>query len=355
VSHLLKGKPIFDVLIGLGLWLSVAYYGYDYLTQTFTDPNRDIIAVEYTHLAEPTRIYGLDPDGIGQDCSQQLSRLSTGKSDARQPSWSPDREHIVYTQLDDIGYWNLRKSDITWHLGEDENGSSPSPGLGEWLTGTDGYHSIRPHWSPNGRYIAYLRVAGDPGDDLDSLFKKSLELRIVDLHATGDDPDFGGGLPWGFVSNFFGWVSSTQATLAFADLEGTVTTADLASSSRQVDARAVEAIDVTNLGDSIADIEISFGPDGGILYSGNRRGDSRYRIIYAHDLSSGLGEERVEGNAIGPHQRSPVFSPDGSRIAHLKGDTKNSYQVQVAEVDGDGLKKSTPLTECPGSFASPAW
>ena len=65
------------------------------------------------------------------------------------------------------------------------------------------------------------------------------------------------------------------------------------------------------------------------------------------------GDPRVVTNTPGVHERSPVWSPDGTRLAYFS-DASGEYELHVAPQDGKGEAKRYPLGGA-GFYERPRW
>jgi hypothetical protein len=349
-----------DIALVTMAFLAVAFSGSHWLTQVTADSARDMIAVEYRRdRTDYSRIYAADPDNFNQDCADSLFLISTGQSEARQPSWSPDKGSIVYTQRDDMDYWNIRQTRIHWR--EDELGkSSPHPGTGDWLTKEHNHHSFRPQLSPDGRSIAYLSAPGRPDRDLEDLGGSALRLMI--LQSPFESNDAVSLFPPGVVGDLHGFALGGDAALVYSDVEGRLWELDLNPIGIELEPRLISDFGAKGRGDKIAELEVSVGNGQALVYAGKHPTDPPYRIAYATDAPSGLPERLVSGDGVGTYERSPAFSPEGNRVAYLKGSPyweydrkEHSFQIWVGTVGLDELLEPTALTECVGSFGAPSW
>jgi Tol biopolymer transport system component len=109
-------------------------------------------------------IWTADADG------SHATRLTSG-FDARDPSWGPSGESIVFTRVDgsDFNLWTMRASD-----GGDQR---------QLTTGAE--LDFEPAWSPNGKRIAFTRGSetGDPGDIYMLNLASGRSHRITDAPA----------------------------------------------------------------------------------------------------------------------------------------------------------------------------
>jgi hypothetical protein len=317
-------------------------------------PARYMIAVEYVGPNDRSRIIALEPGDYDQDCSDSFFRISTGPSEARQPTWSPNRTQVVYTQFnDDSGYWTLRLTDIRWQQREGGE-STPHPVDGDWITDTPGhggYHSMRPYWSPNGRFVAYLRARGNTGDDLNSLMSSRVELVVVDMNLRSDVPI----IDPKTVSDLYGWAVGEDATLVYRDVNDSVMQVNLTISGRNRNRAPtkLDSVDLNSIGGGAADVDIVVGPQGALLYSGRGESTPPFKVLYTPDASRKLSQDD-DIVRPGNHEHSPAFSPDGRRIVYLRG-RDAAFQVYEGQIDGAEIRKRNALTECPGSFGAPSW
>jgi len=83
-------------------------------------------------------IYVMSPDGTGQ------TPLTSDPQDETQPCYSPDGSQIVYMKLDTHGYNNI------WIM--DSDGGNQRP-----LTSQDYFHTVHPHWSPDGSKVIFSK------------------------------------------------------------------------------------------------------------------------------------------------------------------------------------------------------
>jgi len=255
------------------------------------------------------------------------------------------------------------------------------------LTHTGDSSESHPRFSPDGRYLAFLAARGNDccGDDEDPAAKSQVWL----LDRSGGEARRLTGLPGG-VSRFEWLPDSAHLVLVSRDPKD----ADTGNDEGKQDSAESETPDpivigryqfkqdvVGYLGDRYQRLylfdldteketlltpgpfdstEPAWSPDGRVIaFTSKRQGDpDRHRNsdIYVIDASPGASPRQVT-TWEGPDS-SPVFSPDGGRIAYLQsGPPKYSgYDPeQIAVVSINGGDPVLPAPELDRHVTSPRW
>ena len=212
-----------------------------------------------------------------------------------------------------------------------------------------------PSWSPTGNRLAYTVVAGEKHGALAS----DSPPRIAVISMDGSRPALvdGGG---------FGPVFAPDGqTIAFArkgrdmlpDERGgaeatnnstTIWTADLATGQLR---------QLTPWRDGLENVPSSFSPDGSVLAFSQVREDGDHRAL-AMPVAGG------PATVLARDATEPVFSPDGEKVAFLRGHEKNYENSEfkaavfltdlfVAHSDGSEVRRLTKTPSTSESF--PSW
>jgi Tol biopolymer transport system component len=159
-----------------------------------------------------------------------------------------------------------------------------------------------PSWSPKGDRLAYTVVAGEKNGALSSSVRP--EIALVSLDGSRPALITGGG---------FGPVFAPDGkTIAFANSRSGVGFSSKGTSIWIADLASGQLRQLTPWRDGLGNAPSSFSPDGSVLaYSQVRENGAR--LALAKPVAGGPATVLARGAA------EPVFSPDGERIAFLKG------------------------------------
>ena len=236
------------------------------------------------------RIYTIEPSG-GQ--TRQIASVEGGAGGL---DWSPDGQRLAFGVWQEGGVYVV-----------DADGSNPHRVVDDGL---------QPSWSPDGERLAYAGYDG--------------EIHVVD----GD--------------------GSNESVLT--DLSGSATSPDWSPDGRSIafvgpgpedhrqgwdiyvmDADGSNVVDVTN--HPAVDLDPAWSPDGAVILFRSRRampvgstpeGEFNERLYTIHPNGSGLSELTTTTTIT----QSPVWSPDGTKIAFDDGE-----HVLVAEANGSNITK----------------
>ena len=243
--------------------------------------------------------------GANGSTPKPLTSLTALLADSQAPVWSPDGSKIAYAserKLDGTDARDLQNNNI-WVANADGTGQVPLTPL------TDGgAESFDPHWSPDGTKIAYVSARDLSGADLFNVPNLTTNIWVMNADGSNQKP-----------------LTRMTALSAFS-------------------ARPVHwSPDSTRL---------AFPSDKALNGSDNSNSARNIWIVNAD--GSGLAP-LTKITAAGSTHGSPVWSPDGTKIAFLstraldKSDALNTNNVQniwVMNADGSGL---TALTQLNGS------
>jgi Tol biopolymer transport system component len=277
-----------------------------------------------TGVNNPTgdmEIFRMNPDGTG------LKQLTFNRGDDFEPTLSPDHTRIVYTTRGvqssnpeaDYEVYVMNASDGTGKKNLTNNGA--------------GVYDNYPRFSPGGKRVVYtsygIQRSNPQGDSevylvsaLDGTGKKNLTNNGVEV--SGADP----------VDDYLPVFSPDGKKIAYSS-------AGKQTSNPEGDAEVygMNALDgtgkknLTNNGLEITDFTPEFSPDGTkIAYASygkqtsNLEGDYE---VYSMNAPDGSNHMNLSDTGAGVYDFSPVFSPDGKRIAY------ESFGIQPSNQEGD--------------------
>ncbi len=265
-------------------------------------------------------IYTIEPDGTG------LQQLTDTGWDEDDPTYSPDGTKIAY-RSDQHGDFDLMVMEA--------DGSDAEDPLHLTASVRD---EMGPSWSPDGTKLAFSSGTASSSDIYvmsatiqDSEFKvtntagfevapdwgpSTGETFIYTMKPDGTDPQkvtlpISGGYP--------AW-SPDASRIAFSD-KGDLFTI-------QPDGRGLAQL-TSNANNTGSDIEPSYSPDGAkVAYTGVASNGTS--SVYTVNVNGGTGLFNV---TKGTADRSPVWSPSGTRIAFVR-----NGDIYTIKPDGTGLK-----------------
>ncbi|MGW1682784.1 amidohydrolase family protein [Saccharopolyspora sp. NPDC002376] len=281
--------------------------------------------------------------------SGRITQVTTGRPDTSMPSWSPDGAALVYTAA-------------TAAIERVELASGQVHTLVEAGKGASLYG---PSLSPDGAFLAYVRISGTRSDLLvdehpvtegEDVFAFAPRwLSANELLYTADGKLRRHRLGGGHAEIGFTATVAVQTRRSYPPRRpglrgGTV--AGIASpvcspDGRQIAFRALNALWLMPVGgtprklvaDGYFNSDPDFSPDGRrLVYVSDRAGTAD---LWLHDLETGT-EQRF--SAINGAQLTPRFAPDGNRIAYQDQDGA----TWVAELDSGATRQVTPPMFQPG-------
>jgi Tol biopolymer transport system component len=237
----------------------------------------------------------------------------TGVTGDDSPSWSPAGDEIAYTSF------QHGKGDI-YVMRPD--------GTDKRRLTTDPAYDDIPMFSPDGKQIAFVS-------------NRSGSLQIWLMNADGSDQHQ---LTHSAGTNYFPTWSPDGSRIAFrSDRDGTPSIY-----SMRADGSGVTRL--TN--DGAIDFSPNWGPDGRIVFVSNRTTGGKASLWVMN--GDGSDQHRLTPRDFVWNETSPVWSPDGKRIA-FQADRDvpvGNRELYVMNADATGL---TRLTTYPGQDNWPSW
>jgi Tol biopolymer transport system component len=264
-------------------------------------------------------LYLTNADGSGQ------RRLSPGQRTGYEPSWSPDGTQIVF-QYDGL-----------WIADAVTGATSPLP-LDRSLL--ENPYLVKPSWSPNGEWIAFINESGTQGD-IFLVRPDGTDLRRL---TGSDDISRDGNVVW----------SPDGRQLAFSAIRGgriEIYLMDIEEALPGTDSAPQRQLTVSSA--SIQNFVTSWSPDGSrIAFSSNRDGNTE---LYLMD-PDGSNVVRLTENPF--TDREPDWSPDGRQIV-FSSNRDGNFDVYVLNVDeaipDPGGVTVRRLTESHGDEMGAVW
>jgi TolB protein len=272
---------------------------------TFPGGNGKIAFIDFRQ--DPLQIHTIDPDGTGED------QVTSSSQHSSQPEWSADGNRIVFIRSRQV--FRGRTMLMTMNA----NGSGIDTVLS---SGPEGRKEIlSPAWSPDGSQIVFcaegrkppaLYVVNTDGSGLTKITRR----RHIDCIPS--------------------W-SPDGTKIAFTTVVG----GRWHIATMNPDGSGRERIVTTGINDNA-----DWSPDGSKLVFERRIGRGRYDVFVVN--ADGSGRTRLT-DTPNRWEWTPVFSPDGMRIAFTRG-TRRGFaapgDIWTIAVDGTD---ATRLTDTPGT------
>ncbi len=278
---------------------------------TFPGKNGRVAFSAEGHLEEPTQeqIFTIDADGTDE---KQLTNTARAYNDT--PSFSADGRKITWERSGDI-----------------------------WVMDADGTHKQRvtfptdraydsdPAFAPGGRRVAFVRY--DPEEGQRDIYTK--KLRGGDLRRVTDDKDYEGGLrfrPGGGMIAF-------ERSEAVPGCGGCFYPSEIATV--RTDGTGLEVItDTPDVnGERAGATDPDWSPDGRMLVFGS------YQIVPERQRLETVRADGTRRRTLfapdGVFPGSPVFSPDGAKVAFGIAGSPHVFWT----IDADGTGPPTPVTD----------
>ena len=266
-------------------------------------------------------VYAMNPDGTG------LTQLTNNPAEDYAPAFSADGKKIAFTSSRD-GSQEIYTMDA--------NGSNPTR-----LT-INGADDFNPAFSHDGTKIAFVSERAHAAGDIYVMNAAPEDAtnqpqRLTNNQAIDDRPVF----------------SPNSTKIAFQtdrDTNSEIYVMD-AVDTNPADGNGDNPTNLTN--NPAEDGDPDFSPDGSrIAFESNRRKPSVAKYaIYTVNSSDGSGETRITRRPKRANDHSPVFSPDGQKIAFVKFG-KSGPAIFTMNADGTARAR---LPDVEGVEHEPAW
>jgi Tol biopolymer transport system component len=279
--------------IALGLLVALAAVAVGTASGTFAGENGRIAFTMRTETGN-FDVYSMNPDGSG------VTQVTTDPATDRNPRWSPDGERIAFSS-DRSGDFDI------WVVNAD--GTNPVHVSG---FASDGVLDSVPSWSADGRQIVFQRGFG-------------AEIWIANADGSGGESK----LADGFVPG----ASAHGKKVAFTD------SADLKLHVLNLDDGTVT--DVTSGPTNQGDFEPNWSPRGNDLVFSRDTTGTQNDLYVVHADGSGL-DQLTDTTSVAASEGSPVWSPDGDRIAFSACDFTGGVQgnCSIGTMNRDGTDVS---------------
>ena len=242
-----------------------------------------------------------------------------GRGEESSAAWSPDGTRIAYSGHGNTGLYvaDVRTGRKRALLRKSQT----------WM----------PAWSPDGKWIAFVRQIGYGPDELYALHPDGTGLKRL----TGYAPGGSGALAW-----------SRDGTLAFVGLRGNGEVAHLVL----VDG-ATSRVDV--LPRRLGDGTVAWSPDGRRMAVVATTVRSDEPVLYIAD-AHGNGRRRLTPSEPEYYDQSPVWSPDGESLLVVRsraggGAEREAPEVWTIRADGSQQHPLTKAFPDGGENVDPAW
>jgi Tol biopolymer transport system component len=265
------------------------------------------------------QIYILNADGSGKQ------QVTMGARGGYEPNWSPDGTKIVFQ------YGGFRIADIiTGEIVRIPLSVDGSQLPNEYL--------VKPAWSPDGEWIAFLNENGARGD-IYLIRPDGTELMRL---TKSDDISRDGNLVWSPDGK-------QLAYSAYRDNHIEIFVMDIESAIQG----KIDNQKLTNSLPAVRNLVTSWSPDGSRLaFSSDQDGNSEIYLMNP----DGSNVVRLTDNPASDTQ--PAWSPDGKQIA-FSSDRDGDVEIYIVEVEKTHLNMEEAiarrLTNRPGEEAGPVW
>jgi Tol biopolymer transport system component len=256
-------------------------------------------------------VYVMNADGSG------VRRLTRDPSDDFFPSWSPDREKIVFARARDQldGEIYVMNAD----------GTEPR------LLARNPADDESPSWSPDGRKIAFYSDR-DGDDEIYVMDADGSNVQRVTRNPANDEYP-----SWSPDGKKIAFTRITGDCLDTCNAEIYVMNADGGDERRLTRSSAYDA-------------DPDWSPDGKRIAFNSDRGENTEIYVMA---AGGTNVRRLTRNREGLLGDSgPSWSPDGSRIVFRSDRAGDDSEIDVANSEGSGIR---PLTVNQADECCPAW
>jgi len=275
-----------------GLLLAAAAMYVSSASGTFTGANGRI-AFTMQNESGTFHVFTMNPDGSG--VVQVTTDPATGAVTDRNPRWSPDGKRIAFSSDRDGDF------DI-WVV--DANGSGLRQVTG---MGADGNLDVFPAWTADGQQIVFQRRFSDG-------------IWVTDANAGGGERK----LADGFVPG----TSSRGRKVVYTAPDGDLRVLNL-------DDGTTRRLDGTTF-----DAEANWSPTGNdLVFSGTSPGEDYFDTYIMH--ADGTRLRQLNDTNSNSQEGSPVWSPDGTRIAIATCEFTDAGQqncsIQTMRPDGSDL------------------
>ena len=269
--------------------------------------------------ASDWQIYVMNADGSGQ------ARVTVGIKGGYEPNWSPDGTKIVFQ------YGGLKVADIA-------TGGIQAIPLGVEKDNLPNQYLVKPAWSPDGEWIAFLNESGTQGDVYLIRPDGTGLRRLTDSNDVSRDGD----LVWSPDGKQLAYSAHRTGNIEIYVLDVAGALQGEAASRQLTDSKP-----------PVRNLVTSWSPDGSrIAYSSDRDGNAE---IYMVNVD---GSDSVRLTDDPASDTEPDWSPDGKLIAfssNRDGDGE-IYVLDVGEAIQDASNASARrLTSHPGDDVGPVW
>jgi Tol biopolymer transport system component len=271
-----------------------------------------------------TNIFTIDPT------TGETAQLTDADDFDGNPSWSPDRKHIVFSsKRDDPEAFDLYVMDAD---GGNVRRLTETPDAGE----------LSPRYSPDGKRIAYVSDDGD-------------SWTVWEMSAAGDDKrrlagsydfaEFPAWTPDGRLLYFAAIEEAAANAAGSSAVDIYATSSENTAHIYSVDLRTLEV--QTRIRTAGIDVCPHISPDGErLVYASTSTADSATHRIFSHDLDSGDTTGASDTPLTDGSARSdyPDPSPDGSRLV-FTSERDGNTEMYIMNADGTEQRRLTHTPE----------